>query len=62
MSKSKAKRSRLKKVREGSLDPTLHRNVWNRKPQTQIVNNRKAEERRSFCRKKHEDGALYFAM
>ena len=35
-----------------------HRNVWTRKPQTQIVRNRKAEQRRSWCRKGTDDGAV----
>ena len=48
-------------MREGRPDPTLFRNEWNRKPQTQVVPNRKAEQRRSCCRNRSEDGAVSFA-
>ena len=47
---SKAKRRRAKQLRERGADPTLRRQTWTRKPQTQIVNNAKAEQRRSWCR------------
>lgn len=56
----RAKKMRKKKIREGHLDPIIKRNVWNRKPMTQVVPNRKKEERRTFCRKKGEDGVFVF--
>ncbi len=58
---TKARRRRKKMMREGRPDPTLLRNEWNRKPQTQVVPNRKAEQRRSCCRNRGEDGAVSFA-
>lgn len=54
----KAQRHRKRMIREGKLDPVLRRGEWMRKPQTQVVPNRKAEQRRSFCRKNGEDGAV----
>lgn len=38
------------------LDVT--RKTWERKPITQIVRNKKAEQRRTMCRKGHTDGAV----
>lgn len=32
---------------------------WNRKPMTQIVPNKKAEQRRAWCRKGTDDGAIF---
>ncbi len=50
MGMSKAKRARLKHEREGSLNPELVRGQWHRKPQTQVVLNKKADQRRTQCR------------
>ncbi|PZD95636.1 hypothetical protein DNH61_14045 [Paenibacillus sambharensis] len=40
------------------LDHT--RTSWTRKPQTQIVPNKKAEQRRMRCRRGNTDGAVLF--
>lgn len=56
---SKAQRQRKKLERENKLNPEIKRQQWNRKPQTQVVINKKAEQRRSQCRKKsHHDSAV----
>ncbi|MCG7409670.1 hypothetical protein MH117_19890 [Paenibacillus sp. ACRRX] len=56
---SKTKRSRQKLERENKLNPELSRQAWQRKPMTQVVPNKKAEQRRSMCRSKwHDDGAV----
>lgn len=56
---SKAQRQRKELERENKLNPELKRQQWSRKPQTQVVMNKKAEQRRSQCRKKwHDDGAV----
>lgn len=34
------------------------RKGWSRKPMTQIVSNKKAEQRRAWCRKGTDDGAV----
>jgi hypothetical protein len=58
---SKTKRDRLKAERSGRMSPGKSRNQWHRKPQTQVVRNTKAEQRRSLCRNKGmDDGAVYF--
>jgi hypothetical protein len=36
------------------------RNEWSRKPQTQVIKNKKAEQRRTWCRKGIDDGAVLF--
>ncbi|MBR2568784.1 MAG: hypothetical protein IKE34_06320 [Paenibacillus sp.] len=59
----KAKRDRRKLEREHARNPEMRRNVWQRKPFTQAVPNKKAEQRRSMCRKKrHDDGAVFRIM
>lgn len=56
---SKAQRERKKLERENKLNPEIRRQQWSRKPQTQVVMNKKAEQRRSQCRKKwQDDGAV----
>lgn len=56
---SKSQRQRKKLERENKLNPEIKRQQWNRKPQTQVVINKKAEQRRSQCRKKwHDDSAV----
>jgi len=35
--------------------------TWSRKPMTQVVMNKKAEQRRTWCRKGTDDGAFLFA-
>lgn len=37
------------------------RQTWQRKPYTQVVKNKKAEQRRSCCRKGGDDGAVLFS-
>ncbi|MEC0239695.1 hypothetical protein P4H66_07450 [Paenibacillus dokdonensis] len=34
---------------------------WSRKPMTQVVANKKAEQRRSWCRKGTDDGAIFLS-
>ncbi|CAH0122183.1 hypothetical protein PAE9249_04730 [Paenibacillus sp. CECT 9249] len=56
---SKTRRARLKAERAGRLNPETSRIRWTRKPQTQIVNNKKAEQRRTLCRRGGiDDGAV----
>ena len=50
MGMSKAKRARRKQEREGDLNPEIGRGHWHRKPQTQVVMNKKADQRRTQCR------------
>ncbi|MCY9516856.1 hypothetical protein [Paenibacillus apiarius] len=56
---SKPKRARQKAERAGHMNPELIRNCWMRKPRTQIVPNKKAEQRRKLCRKGIDDGAVF---
>jgi len=56
---SKARNRRAKRVREGGLDPTISRGMWLRKPQTQVVPNKKAESRRAACRRWQERGDFF---
>ena len=60
MSMSQSSRQRHKRIREGKPDPAIQRQEWMRKPQTQVVPNRKAENRRTYCRRGSEDGGLIF--
>jgi hypothetical protein len=61
MSKTKARKSRLKMERAGQVNPEILRGEWIRKPQTQVKPNSKAEQRRSQCRQKgSRDGAVLF--
>ncbi|EPY06089.1 hypothetical protein PAALTS15_16461 [Paenibacillus alvei TS-15] len=55
---SKTSNKRRKSERAGHLDPSLLRGSWTRKPYTQVVPNKKAEQRRSLCRKRVDDGAV----
>jgi hypothetical protein len=58
MGQSKSKQQRRKSERAGKLNPETSRNQWHRKPQTQIVLNKKAEQRRTLCRQQgSRDGA-----
>jgi len=50
MGMSKAKKARLKQERAGELNPEIVRGQWHRKPQTQVVLNKKADQRRTQCR------------
>lgn len=50
MGMSKAKRARRRHEREGELSPEISRGQWHRKPQTQVVMNKKADQRRTQCR------------
>jgi hypothetical protein len=60
MSTSKNKRHRLKLERSGSVNPEISRSSWARKPQTQVICNMKAEQRRSLCRRRGiDDGAVF---
>ena len=49
---------RKQRIREGKRDPILSRQMWQRKPQTQVVPNKKAENHRFYCRKGSEDGVF----
>ncbi len=62
MARSKAEKRRRQKIREGRLDPGTTRREWQRKPITQIVMNKKAEQRRSYCRNDGDDLAAPFFM
>ena len=57
---SLAKRARKKRIREGHLDPTASRQTWSRKPMSQVVPNKKAEQRRTYCRKGDWDGVCHY--
>ncbi|MBB3128105.1 hypothetical protein FHS19_002759 [Paenibacillus rhizosphaerae] len=47
------------KPQKVSSDPVLGgRKSWSRKPMTQVISNKKAEQRRSWCRKGTDDGAF----
>ncbi|MCJ8012386.1 hypothetical protein MUG84_11650 [Paenibacillus sp. KQZ6P-2] len=35
---------------------------WSRKPMTQVVANKKAEQRRTWCRKGTDDGAIFLPL
>ncbi|GIO29079.1 MULTISPECIES: hypothetical protein [Paenibacillus] len=49
-------------ARTGEAGPVLGgRITWNRKPMTQVVMNKKAEQRRTWCRKGTDDGAFFIA-
>lgn len=50
MGMSGSKKARRKAVREGKLNPEALRSEWVRKPYTQVQPNKKADQRRSFCR------------
>ncbi|MFC5530913.1 hypothetical protein [Cohnella yongneupensis] len=58
MGMSTSKRARRKDEREGKLNPEMQRGQWQRKPHTQVVTNKKAEQRRTQCHHKgSRDGA-----
>ncbi|RUS45226.1 hypothetical protein [Cohnella sp. AR92] len=62
MSRSKTQKQRQKQERVGVLNPEMLRNQWQRKPLTQVQPNRKAEQRRSQCRRKgRSDGADFLS-
>ena len=50
---------RIHSAAAGKPAEMLVRKVWTRKPHTQVVINKKAEQRRTFCRKGGTDGAVY---
>jgi hypothetical protein len=55
---SKSKQHRNKIERAGLNNPEISRMLWHRKPQSQVVQNKKAEQRRTQCRHKgSRDGA-----
>ncbi len=58
---SHSSRQRRKRIREGKPDTAGLRLQWHRKPQTQVVSNKKAENRRIYCRKGREDGGFDFS-
>jgi hypothetical protein len=58
---SKSKQQRRKTERAGNVNPEISRLQWQRKPQTQVVANKKAEQRRTHCRHKgSRDGADFY--
>ncbi len=58
MRKRTKKPSKPQAIPQHRLDAT--RQQWTRKPQTQVVINKKAEQRRTMCRNKGiPDGAIY---
>ncbi|MFB9275339.1 hypothetical protein [Cohnella cellulosilytica] len=61
MSKSPMKKRKREAELSGRIDPELNRIRWHRKPQTQVVMNKKAEQRRTQCRRKgSREGADFF--
>ncbi len=59
MSQSRAKRARSKEQRSGKFNPEQLRGTWHRKPTTQVERNKKAEQRRTLCRRSGDnDGAV----
>ncbi|MFS0722535.1 hypothetical protein [Paenibacillus sp. 1P07SE] len=50
--------SRKQRAAAGKPPEMAVRKVWTRKPHTQVVINKKAEQRRTFCRKGGTDGAV----
>jgi hypothetical protein len=61
MSKSQIKKRKREAGQAGRIDPELNRIRWHRKPQTQVVMNKKAEQRRTQCRRKgSREGADFF--
>ncbi|EFM11889.1 hypothetical protein PaecuDRAFT_1497 [Paenibacillus curdlanolyticus YK9] len=52
--------NRTAKERAEAIMTGAGRNQWVRKPHTQVVTNRKAEQRRTWCRKGTDDGAVLF--
>jgi len=62
MGMSKARKDRLKKMRDGKPDPMDSRLSWQRKPMTQVQPNTKAQQRRSQCRLQgSRDGADFLS-
>lgn len=59
-SKKKFGANRSAKEKAMSIITGAGRNEWARKPQTQVIKNRKAEQRRTWCRKGIDDGAVLF--
>ncbi|GMK42731.1 hypothetical protein PCCS19_57910 [Paenibacillus sp. CCS19] len=59
-SKKKAGAPRSAREKAKSILTGAGRNEWIRKPQTQVIKNRKAEQRRTWCRKGIDDGAVSF--
>jgi hypothetical protein len=57
---SQTSHHRRKLMREGKLDPTVSRQTWQRKPQTQRVPNKLAESRRSHCRNWRGNGGSQY--
>ncbi|RED56833.1 hypothetical protein [Cohnella lupini] len=60
MASSKSKQYRRKTEKAGLNNPEIGRNHWHRKPQTQVVGNKKAEQRRTQCRNKGRSDGAYF--
>jgi len=61
MGNAKAKKRKSKAGQAGRIEPDLQRVLWRRKPQTQVVMNKKAEQRRTQCRRKgSREGADFF--
>lgn len=59
MSRSQSQKQRRKSSRAGELPADALRGHWSRKPATQVQPNRKAQERRTHCRRPgSSDGAF----
>ncbi|MFU1793074.1 hypothetical protein ACM1RC_04325 [Paenibacillus azoreducens] len=55
------KNRKRKQAKSTQPSPVLGgRITWSRKPMTQVVANKKAEQRRTWCRKGTDDGAYFF--
>ncbi|XID95975.1 hypothetical protein ACF3MZ_16300 [Paenibacillaceae bacterium WGS1546] len=64
MGQTKTAKLRRRAERAGLIAPAIDRVLWRRKPQTQIVMNKKAEQRRTQCRRNEgsREGADFFAF
>lgn len=62
MKKSKLTPTKSNPTKRSGAPVLGGRNTWNRKPMTQVVANKKAEQRRSWCRKGTDDGAIFLTV
>ncbi|MWV42432.1 hypothetical protein GRF59_02200 [Paenibacillus sp. HJL G12] len=59
----KTKHKPAKTAQSSHPTPVLGGRVtWSRKPMTQVVANKKAEQRRAWCRKGTDDGAIFLPL
>jgi len=53
------RKQRTRAAASGKPPEMAVRKLWTRKPHTQVVINKKAEQRRTFCRRGGTDGAVF---